>query len=83
MRDAMRVALGLLLATMTVIPGMGQTRPRGRDLGIPFPGQTGSDNARVVKPCASERPMSIAAWYYVVESNRPAIPPTNFHPPAR
>ena len=41
----MRVALGLLLATVTVITGTAQSRPRGRDLGIPFPGQTGSNNA--------------------------------------
>ena len=41
----MRVALGLLLAAVTVIPSTAQTRPRGRDLGIPFPGQTGLNNA--------------------------------------
>jgi len=41
----MRVALGLLLAAVTAIPGAAQTRPRGRDLGIPFPGQTGPANA--------------------------------------
>jgi len=41
----MRLALGLLLAAATAIPGTAQTRPRGRDLGIPFPGQTGPANA--------------------------------------
>ena len=41
----MRVVLGLLLATITAIPGTAQTRPRGRHLGIPFPGQTGPNNA--------------------------------------
>ena len=41
----MRLALGLLLAAVTAIPGTAQTRPRGRDLGIPFPGQTGPHNA--------------------------------------
>ena len=41
----MRVALGLLLAVVTVIPSTAQTRPRGRDLGIPFPGRTGLNNA--------------------------------------
>ncbi len=30
---------------VTVFSGTAQTRPRGRDLGIPFPGQTGPLNA--------------------------------------
>ena len=41
----MRLALGLLLAAATVITGTAQNRPRGRDLGIPFPGSTGPMNA--------------------------------------
>jgi D-aminopeptidase len=41
----MRIALGLLLAAVTVASGTAQNRPRGRDLGIPFPGQTGANNA--------------------------------------
>lgn len=41
----MRVILGLLLVAITAIPGTAQTRLRGRDLGIPFPGQTGPNNA--------------------------------------
>ena len=41
----MRLALGLLLAAAAAIPITAQTRPRGRDLGIPFPGQTGPLNA--------------------------------------
>ncbi len=41
----MRLALVLLLAAATAIPSTAQTRPRGRDLGIPFPGQTGPMNA--------------------------------------
>lgn len=41
----MRVILGLLLVAITAIPGTAQTRHRGRDLGIPFPGQTGPNNA--------------------------------------
>ena len=41
----MRMALGLLLAAVTVISGTAQPRPRGRDLGIPFPGRTGINNA--------------------------------------
>ena len=41
----MRLALGLLLAAVTAIPGAAQTRPRGRDLGIPFAGRTGPLNA--------------------------------------
>ncbi|HKU76191.1 MAG TPA: P1 family peptidase [Pyrinomonadaceae bacterium] len=44
-RFIMRLALGLLLVASTAIPGAAQNRPRGRDLGIPFPGQTGPLNA--------------------------------------
>jgi D-aminopeptidase len=40
-----RLALALLLAASTAIAGMAQNRPRGRDLGIPFLGQTGPMNA--------------------------------------
>ena len=43
--DLIPIALGLLLVTAAAIPGRAQTRPRGRDLGIPFPGQTGPANA--------------------------------------
>jgi D-aminopeptidase len=44
--ELMRLALGLLLlAAATAIPGNAQIRPRGRDLGIPFTGQTGPMNA--------------------------------------
>jgi D-aminopeptidase len=42
---SMQLALGLLLIATTAIPGTAQTRPRGRDLGIPFAGQTGPMNA--------------------------------------
>ena len=41
----MRLALGLLLAAISAIPATAQTRPRGRDLGIPFNGSTGPMNA--------------------------------------
>src|SRR5262245_19517702 len=41
----MRVVLALLLAAVSVMSGGAQTRPRGRDLGIPFPGQPGRNNA--------------------------------------
>ena len=41
----MRLTLWLLLAAATAIPSVAQNRPRGRDLGIPFPGQTGPTNA--------------------------------------
>lgn len=41
----MRLVLGLLLAAATAIPITAQDRPRGRELGIPFTGQTGSMNA--------------------------------------
>ena len=41
----MRFVLAVLIAAAATIPGSTQTRPRGRDLGIPFPGQTGPANA--------------------------------------
>ena len=41
----MRLALGLAVVLLAAIPVTTQTRPRGRDLGIPFPGQTGAANA--------------------------------------
>lgn len=40
-----RLALGMLLVVAAAIPSAAQSRPRGRDLGIPFPGQTGPQNA--------------------------------------
>ena len=43
--DLMRFALWLVLAAATAIPITAQQRPRGRELGIPFPGQTGPMNA--------------------------------------
>ena len=42
---SIRLALGLLLVAALAITSAAQTRPRGRDLGIPFPGQTGPMNA--------------------------------------
>jgi len=39
------LALGLLLLAATAISGAAQSRPRGRELGIPFPGMTGPMNA--------------------------------------
>ena len=45
MKIVARIALWLLLASVTAIPNSAQTRLRGRDLGIPFPGQTGPANA--------------------------------------
>ncbi len=41
----MRLALLLVLLLVTAIPAVAQTRPRGRDLGIPFPGKAGPLNA--------------------------------------
>ena len=41
----MRLTLWLLLAAATAFPSAAQNRQRGRDLGIPFPGQTGPTNA--------------------------------------
>ena len=41
----MRLALGLLLAMTIAITASAQTRPRGRELGIPFPGKAGPLNA--------------------------------------
>lgn len=41
----MRLVLGLSLMATTAIAAVAQTRPRGRELGIPFAGQTGPLNA--------------------------------------
>jgi D-aminopeptidase len=41
----MRFAIAILITAFTIIPGSAQTRPRGRDLAIPFPGRTGPANA--------------------------------------
>src|SRR5262245_17711860 len=41
----MRFAFGLLLCVTIAITVTAQTRPRGRELGIPFPGTTGPLNA--------------------------------------
>ena len=46
----MRFVLAVLIAAAATIPGSTQTRPRGRDLGIPFPGQTGPANAITTSP---------------------------------
>src|SRR5688500_18399080 len=43
--DLLKLAIGLLLIAMTALSVSAQARPRGRDLGIPFPGQTGPMNA--------------------------------------
>ena len=41
----MRLVLALCLVAITATPGAAQTRPRGRELGIPFPGQAGPTNS--------------------------------------
>ena len=41
----MNLVLALLFAAATASIATAQNRPRGRDLGIPFPGQTGPMNA--------------------------------------
>lgn len=41
----MRILIAILIASVLSAPVAGQTRPRGRDLGIPFPGRTGPNNA--------------------------------------
>jgi L-aminopeptidase/D-esterase-like protein len=41
----MRVVLALCLVAVAATPGAAQTRPRGRELGIPFPGQAGPTNS--------------------------------------
>src|SRR5688500_2208707 len=43
--DHFLLALLLLLASANVISSIAQTRPRGRELGLPFAGQTGPLNA--------------------------------------
>ena len=41
----MRLVLALCLVAITATSGAAQTRPRGRELGIPFPGQAGPTNS--------------------------------------
>jgi len=41
----MRFLIGLLVAATATVSSQPQARPRGRDLGIPFPGRTGPANA--------------------------------------
>jgi D-aminopeptidase len=41
----MRIAIAVLIGLLLAVTLAAQTRPRGRDLGIPFPGQTGPNNA--------------------------------------
>ncbi|HEU4876093.1 MAG TPA: P1 family peptidase, partial [Pyrinomonadaceae bacterium] len=41
----MRITIAILIALVFAAPLAAQTRPRGRDLGIPFPGTTGPNNA--------------------------------------
>jgi L-aminopeptidase/D-esterase-like protein len=41
----MRISLAILIGLVLAFPLAAQTRPRGRDLGIPFPGNTGPNNS--------------------------------------
>jgi L-aminopeptidase/D-esterase-like protein len=41
----MRIAVAVLIGLLLAVTLAAQTRPRGRDLGIPFPGKTGPNNA--------------------------------------
>lgn len=41
----MRIVIAVLIGLLLTVPLAAQTRPRGRALGIPFPGQTGPNNA--------------------------------------
>jgi len=41
----MRIPIVILIGLVLAAPLAAQTRPRGRDLGIPFPGKTGPNNA--------------------------------------
>ncbi|HEU5239294.1 MAG TPA: P1 family peptidase [Pyrinomonadaceae bacterium] len=41
----MRIVIAVLIAFVTFVTSPAQTRPRGRELGIPFPGRTGPNNA--------------------------------------
>src|ERR1044071_3668056 len=43
--DRMRIPFAILIGLVLAASSAAQTRPRGRDLGIPFPGQTGPNNA--------------------------------------
>ena len=40
----MRITIAILIGLVLAAPLAAQTRPRGRDLGIPFPGKTGPNN---------------------------------------
>ena len=40
----MRLVIAILIGLVLAAPLAAQTRPRGRDLGIPFPGKTGPNN---------------------------------------
>lgn len=42
---SVQLVLAMLIAATTPLPSSTQARARGRDLGIPFPGQTGPSNA--------------------------------------
>jgi L-aminopeptidase/D-esterase-like protein len=41
----MRIDIAVLIGLLLAVTLAAQTRPRGRDLGIPFPGKTGPNNA--------------------------------------
>jgi D-aminopeptidase len=41
----MRLVFAFVLVTLTMVSVHAQTRPRGRELGIPFPGKTGPNNS--------------------------------------
>ena len=41
----MRFAIAVLIVATATFSAVAQSRPRGRDLGIPFPGETGPANA--------------------------------------
>ena len=41
----MRIPVAILIGLVLAASLAAQTRPRGRDLGIPFPGKTGPNNA--------------------------------------
>src|ERR1043166_7428995 len=44
-KSFMHIVTAVLIAFVTFVTSPAQTRPRGRELGIPFPGRTGPNNA--------------------------------------
>lgn len=69
----MRFAFGLSLFVMLAVTVAAQTRPRGRELGIPFPGTTGPLNAIIAQVQSNEVVQSSAQKYVEVLAGDPLL----------